>query len=49
MIIRIELGDRSYDVVVEKGVAERASELLNIDRKVFLSLTTAFRQNTPRR
>lgn len=36
MIIRIELGDRSYDVVVEKGVAERASELLNIDRKVFL-------------
>lgn len=36
MTIRIELGERSYDVTVEKGVAQRASGLLNIDRKVFL-------------
>ena len=36
MTIRIDLGDRSYDVIVEKGCMEKASELLNLNRKVLI-------------
>ena len=36
MILTMELGDDSYDIVVERGALKRAGELLNLDRKVFI-------------
>ena len=36
MIIRMELGDSSYDIVLERGCLKKAGELLNLDRKVFI-------------
>ena len=36
MIIRMELGDSSYDIVLERGYLKKAGELLNLDRKVFI-------------
>ena len=36
MIIRMELGDSSYDIVLERGGLKKAGELLNLDRKVFI-------------
>ena len=36
MIIRMELGEASYDIVLERGCLERAGELLNLDRKVLI-------------
>ena len=36
MIIRMELGDSSYDIVLERGCIKKAGELLNLDRKVFI-------------
>lgn len=36
MIIKIELGERSYDVVIERGCLGRAAELLDTDRKCLI-------------
>ena len=36
MIVRMELGDSSYDIVLERGCLKKAGELLNLDRKVFI-------------
>ena len=36
MIIRMELGDSSYDIVLERGCLKKAGELLYLDRKVFI-------------
>ena len=36
MILRMELGDASYDIVLEAGCLAKAGELLNLDRKVFI-------------
>lgn len=36
MIIRMELGDSSYDIVLERGCLKKAGDLLNLDRKVFI-------------
>ena len=36
MIIRMELGDSSYDIVLERGCLQKAGEQLNLDRKVFI-------------
>ena len=36
MIIRMELGDSGYDIVLERGCLKKAGELLNLDRKVFI-------------
>ena len=36
MIIRMELGEASYDIVLERGCLKRAGELLNLDRKVLI-------------
>lgn len=36
MIIRMELGEKSYDIVLEKGCLDRAGELLNLNRRVFI-------------
>lgn len=36
MIIRIELGERSYDVILERGCLKKASELLDLDRKCLI-------------
>lgn len=33
MIIKIDIADRTYDVIIEKGCLNRAAELLNLDRK----------------
>lgn len=34
MILRMELGDRSYDIVIQRGCLKKAGQLLNLDRKV---------------
>lgn len=34
MILRMELGGRSYDIVVERGCLQKAGQLLELDRKV---------------
>ena len=36
MIIRMNLGDDSYDIVVERGILARANEYLNLDRQVLV-------------
>ena len=36
MIIRMNLGDDSYDIVVERGILSRANEYLNLDRRVLV-------------
>jgi len=32
--LRMELGDRSYDIVVERGCLQKAGQLLDLHRKV---------------
>jgi len=32
--LRMELGDRSYDIVVERGCLQKAGQLLDLARKV---------------
>ena len=36
MIIDMNLGVESYDIVVERGVLQRANELLNLNRRVLI-------------
>ena len=36
MILPIRLGDRSYDVVIERGGLSRVGELFDLDRRVFI-------------
>ena len=36
MIINLNLGERSYDIVIERGVLKKAKELLNLERKVLV-------------
>ena len=36
MIIPVELGENSYDIVLERGCLKRAGEYLNLNRKVFI-------------
>lgn len=36
MVMRLDLGANSYDIVVERGVLKRASKELNLDRKVLI-------------
>ena len=40
MTMRIELGERSYDVIIERGCMKKASDLLNLDRKVLIVTDT---------
>ena len=35
-MIRMELGKNSYNIELERGNLNRASELLNLDRKVLI-------------
>ena len=36
MIIPVELGKYSYDIVMERGAIRRRGEIFNLDRKVML-------------
>ena len=36
MIIRMELRESGYDIVLERGCLQKAGEQLNLDRKVFI-------------
>ncbi len=36
MILPVELGERSYDIVVEKGALKKAGEILDLDRRVLI-------------
>lgn len=36
MTLTMQLGERSYDIVVERGVLQRASSLLNLNRKCLI-------------
>lgn len=36
MSVKVNLGEKSYDVVIEKGVFKKAENLLNLDRKVLV-------------
>lgn len=36
MVLHIDIKDHAYDVVIEKGVLDRASEELNLNRKVLI-------------
>lgn len=40
MIIKMNLGDNSYDIVVQRGVLSKAAEELNLDRRVFIITDT---------
>jgi len=40
MILSVDLGARSYDVVVERGCLQQAGRLLNLDRKVLIVTDT---------
>lgn len=40
MIIRINLGQDSYDIVVERGLLARANKYLNLDRRVLIVTDT---------
>ena len=35
-ILRMELGEQSYDIVIERGVLSRVGELFDLDRKVMI-------------
>ena len=34
MILKMELGERSYDILIERGCLQRAGQQLNLNRKV---------------
>ena len=36
MILSVDLGERSYDVVIESGCLSRGGDLLNLRRKVLI-------------
>lgn len=36
MSVRVNLGEHSYDIIIEKGALNRAGELLRLDRKVLI-------------
>ena len=36
MTLRMELGENSYDIVIERGLLQKAGELLDLDRKVLI-------------
>ena len=36
MVIPVGLGKNSYDIVIERGALERASEIFDLDRKVMI-------------
>ena len=36
MIITVNLGEKTYDVVIEKGVFARAEKELNLNRRVLI-------------
>ena len=36
MTVRMELGERGYDILLERGCLKRAGELLSLDRKVLI-------------
>ena len=36
MIINVELGQRSYDIVLERGAIEKSWKLLDLKRKAFI-------------
>ena len=40
MTMRIELGERSYDVIIERGCMKKTSDLLDLDRKVLIVTDT---------
>ena len=36
MILNVGLGERAYDIVIERGCLAKASALCNLDRKVLV-------------
>jgi len=36
MVISVELGDKSYDIIIERGALGKCSELLDLNRKAFI-------------
>ena len=36
MILKVNLGERSYDIVIERGALARAGEYLQLRRKVLI-------------
>lgn len=36
MSVRVELGEKSYDIIIDRGALARAGELLNLNRKVLI-------------
>ena len=36
MVISVNLGEQSYDIILERGALNKVSELINIDRKVLI-------------
>ena len=36
MTLTMELGSRSYDIVVERGILKKAGSLLNLNRKCLI-------------
>ena len=36
MTLRMELGENSYDILIERGLLQKAGELLDLDRKVLI-------------
>ena len=36
MTLRMELGENSYDIVIERGLLQKAGKLLDLDRKVLI-------------
>jgi len=40
MMIRMNLGEYSYDIEVERGILEKAGKLLNLNRRVLVVTDT---------
>ena len=36
MVLRLSLGENSYDIIIERGCLKKAGEYLNLDRKVLI-------------
>ena len=49
MSLRVELGERSYDIIIEKGALARTKDLLDLDRRVLIVTDTGVPARYPDR
>ena len=45
MVVHVNLGQHSYDVVIEKGILKKVDEELNLNRKVLVVTDCGYSRN----